>query len=156
MNNHKVILLIEDNSSDVELTIRAFEKAHIGNQVVVARDGREALDYLWGEGAHAGRDVSDSPALTLLDLKLPKLPGLEVLRHIRSDARTRRLPVVILTSSKEEQDLAAGYDLGANSYIRKPVDFKQFAEAIGHLGLYWLVWNEAPPRAGQPSSETSR
>jgi len=156
MKNQSAILLIEDNSSDVELTIRAFERARIGNPVVVARDGREALDYLWGEGAHAGRDVSDSPALTLLDLKLPKLPGLEVLRCIRSDARTRRLPVVILTSSKEEQDLAASYDLGANSYIRKPVDFNQFAEAIGHLGLYWLVWNEAPPPARQPSLESSQ
>ena len=156
MNGEKVILLIEDNPSDVDLTRRALEKGHIANQLVVARDGKEALDYLWGEGAWAGRDVADLPAVTLLDLKLPKLPGLEVLRRVRADARTRRLPVVILTSSKEEQDLAAGYDLGANSYIRKPVDFKQFAEAIGHLGLYWLVWNEAPPRAGQPSSETSR
>jgi two-component system response regulator len=156
MKNRNAILLIEDNSSDVDLTIRAFEKARIGNQVVVARDGKEALDYLWGEGAYAGRDISDFPALTLLDLKLPKLPGLEVLRRIRADARTRRLPIVILTSSKEEQDLAASYDLGANSYIRKPVDFNQFAEAIGHLGLYWLVWNEAPPPAGQPSPETSQ
>jgi two-component system response regulator len=153
MNNHKAILLIEDNSSDVDLTIRALERGRIANQVVVARDGKEALDYLWGEGAHAGRDISESPAVTLLDLKLPKVPGLEVLRRIRADARTRRLPVVILTSSKEEQDLAASYDLGANSYIRKPVDFNQFAEAIGHLGLYWLVWNEAPPPAGQPSPE---
>ena len=149
MNNHKVILLIEDNSSDVELTIRAFEKAHIGNQVVVARDGQEALDYLWGEGAHAGREVVELPAVTLLDLKLPKLPGLEVLRRVRADSRTRRLPVVILTSSKEEQDLAAGYDLGANSYIRKPVDFEQFTQAIAHLGLYWLVWNEPPPKVKQ-------
>ena len=153
MNNRKTILLIEDNSSDVDLTIRALEKGRIGNPVVVARDGQEALDYLWGEGAHAGRDISELPAMTLLDLKLPKLPGLEVLRLIRADARTRRLPVVILTSSKEEQDLAAGYDLGANSYIRKPVDFHQFTEAMGQLGLYWLVWNEAPPRAGQPPSE---
>jgi len=153
MNNHKAILLIEDNSSDVDITIRALERGRIANQVVVARDGKEALDYLWGEGAHAGRDISESPAVTLLDLKLPKVPGLEVLRRIRADARTRRLPVVILTSSKEEQDLAASYDLGANSYIRKPVDFNQFAEAIGHLGLYWLVWNEAPPPAGQPSPE---
>jgi two-component system response regulator len=153
MNNHKAILLIEDNCSDVDLTIRALERGRIANQVVVARDGKEALDYLWGEGAHAGRDISESPAVTLLDLKLPKVPGLEVLRRIRADARTRRLPVVILTSSKEEQDLAASYDLGANSYIRKPVDFNQFAEAIGHLGLYWLVWNEAPPPAGQPSPE---
>jgi two-component system response regulator len=150
MNNHKAILLIEDNSSDVDLTIRALERGRIANQVVVARDGKEALDYLWGEGAHAGRDISESPAVTLLDLKLPKVPGLEVLRRIRADARTRRLPVVILTSSKEEQDLAASYDLGANSYIRKPVDFNQFAEAIGHLGLYWLVWNEPPPQVKHP------
>jgi len=145
MNNQKAILLIEDNSSDVELTRRALAKGRIANRLVVVRDGREALDYLWAEGAYAGRDVSDTPAVTLLDLKLPKIPGLEVLRRIRADARTRRLPVVILTSSREEQDLAAGYDLGANSYIRKPVDFNQFTEAIGQLGLYWLVWNEAPP-----------
>lgn len=150
MNNYKVILLIEDNSSDVDLTKRALEKGRIANRMVVARDGKEALDYLWGEGAYAGRDVSDLPAVTLLDLKLPKVPGLEVLRRVRADARTRRLPVVILTSSKEEQDLAAGYDLGANSYIRKPVDFLQFTEAIEQLGLYWLVWNEAPPRATLP------
>jgi two-component system, response regulator len=149
MNNHKTILLIEDNSSDVELTRRALEKGRIGNEVVVARDGKEALDYLWGEGEYAGRDVSDLPAVTLLDLKLPKMPGLEVLRRIRADSRTRRAPVVILTSSKEEQDLAAGYDLGANSYIRKPVDFSQFTDAIGQLGLYWLVWNEDPPKIKQ-------
>jgi two-component system response regulator len=146
MNNHKVILLIEDNSSDVDLTKRALEKGRIANELVVARDGKEALDFLFGEGNYAGRDVSELPAVTLLDLKLPKVPGLEVLRRVRADARTRRLPVVILTSSKEEEDLAAGYDLGANSYIRKPVDFKRFAEAIEHLGLYWLVWNEAPPK----------
>ncbi len=145
MNNWKSILLIEDNSSDVELTKRALEKGRIANQVVVARDGKEALDYLWGEGAYAGRDVADLPAVALLDLKLPKVPGLEVLRRVRADSRTRRLPVVILTSSAEEQDLAAGYDLGANSYLRKPVDFTRFAQAIEQLGLYWLVWNEPPP-----------
>jgi two-component system response regulator len=149
VNDRKVILLIEDNSSDVDLTRRALEKGRIANEVVVARDGKQALDYLWGEGAHAGRDVSDLPAVTLLDLKLPKVPGLEVLRRVRADARTRRLPVVILTSSKEEQDLAAGYDLGANSYIRKPVDFEQFTQAIAHLGLYGLVWNEPPPKVKQ-------
>ena len=149
MSGLKVILLIEDNSSDVDLTRRALEKGHIGNEVVVARDGKQALDYLWGEGAYAGRDVSELPAVTLLDLKLPKVPGLEVLRRVRADARTRRLPVVILTSSKEEQDLAVGYDLGANSYIRKPVDFEQFTQAIAHLGLYWLVWNEPPPKVKQ-------
>lgn len=151
MNNHKVILLIEDNASDVDLTKRALEQGHIANELVVARDGKEALDFLFGEGAYAGRDVSDLPAVTLLDLKLPKVPGLEVLRRLRADTRTRRLPVVILTSSKEQEDLAAGYDLGANSYIRKPVDFEGFAEAIGHLGLYWLVWNEGPPKANQVS-----
>jgi two-component system response regulator len=149
VNGEKVILLIEDNPSDVDLTRRALEKGHIANQLVVARDGKEALDYLWGEGAWAGRDVADLPAVTLLDLKLPKLPGLEVLRRVRADPRTRRLPVVILTSSKEEQDLTTGYDLGANSYIRKPVDFEQFTQAIGQLGLYWLVWNERPPKAGR-------
>ncbi|HMC59083.1 MAG TPA: response regulator, partial [Candidatus Solibacter sp.] len=113
---------------------------------IVTEDGQEALDYLWGAGSHAGRDTTDMPALVLLDLNLPKVTGLEVLRRIREDARTRRLPVVILTSSKEEQDIAAGYDLGVNSYIRKPVDFKQFAAALEQLGLYWLSMNEAPPK----------
>jgi two-component system response regulator len=151
MNNHKVILLIEDNSSDVDLTKRALERGRIANELVVARDGKEALDYLFGEGSFAGRDVSDLPAVALLDLKLPRVPGLEVLRRVRADVRTRRLPVVILTSSKEEEDRAAGYDLGANSYIRKPVDFTRFAEGIQQLGLYWLVWNEAPPKVKQGS-----
>jgi two-component system, response regulator len=146
VNNHKIILLIEDNSSDVDLTKRALEKGRIANELVVARDGKEALDYLWGEGASAGRDVSDLPAVALLELKLPKVPGLDVLRRLRADARTRRLPIVILTSSKEEEDLAASYDLGANSYIRKPVDFDQFTQAVEQLGLYWLVWNEPPPK----------
>jgi CheY-like chemotaxis protein len=146
MSSTKVILLIEDNASDVDLTKRALEKGRIANELLVVEDGEEAVHYLWGSGAYAGRDVSDLPALALLDLKLPKIPGLEVLRRIRSDARTRRLPVVILTSSKEEQDVAAGYDLGVNSYIRKPVDFKQFAICIEQLGLYWLVLNELPPR----------
>lgn len=145
MSAEKIILLVEDNPSDVELTRRAFEKAHIANDVVVAEDGEEALDYLWARGEHAGRDTHELPAVALLDLKLPKIPGLEVLRLIRGDPRTRRMPVVILTSSSEEQDLAAGYDLGVNSYIRKPVDFKQFAACISQLGLYWLVLNEAPP-----------
>jgi CheY-like chemotaxis protein len=142
----KTILLVEDNPSDVALTERALEKSHIANELVVVQDGQEALDYLWGAGAYAGRAASDSPALILLDLKLPRLPGLEVLRRIRADSRTRRLPVVILTTSREEQDLAAGYDLGVNSYIRKPVDFKQFAAAVEQLGLYWLVLNEGPPQ----------
>jgi two-component system response regulator len=141
----KNILLIEDNSSDVELTIRAFEKCRIANELIVAEDGQEALDYLWGLGKWQGRDLSDLPALTLLDLKLPRVPGLDVLRQIRAEPRTRRMPVVILTSSKEEQDLAASYDLGVNSYIRKPVDFMQFAAATEQIGLYWLLLNEAPP-----------
>jgi CheY-like chemotaxis protein len=145
MMKGRVIFLVEDNPSDVELARRALDKSHIANELVVAEDGREALDYLFGAGAHAGRDVSDLPAVVLLDLKLPLIDGLEVLRRIRGDERTRRLPVVILTSSKEEQDVAAGYDLGANSYIVKPVDFNQFAEAVRQLGLYWLVLNETPP-----------
>ncbi|MBI3284871.1 MAG: response regulator [Burkholderiales bacterium] len=142
----KVILLVEDNPSDVGLTQRAFQKAAISNKLVVAEDGQEALDYLYGTGAHSGRDSNDTPMLILLDLKLPRVDGLEVLRRIRADNRTRRIPVVILTSSGEEQDLASGYDLGTNSYIRKPVDFHQFAEVIKQLGMYWLVINEAPPR----------
>jgi CheY-like chemotaxis protein len=146
MNSAKVILLIEDTPSDIDLTRRALGKARITNELVVAEDGEEALAYLWGTGAWAGRDVSELPALALLDLKLPKVPGLEVLRRIRDDPRTRRMPVVILTSSKEEQDVAAGYDLGVNSYIRKPVDFRQFAQCVEQLGLYWLVLNESPPK----------
>jgi len=141
----KIILLVEDNPSDVDLTMRALEKAHIANQMVVAEDGQEALDYLWGMGRYEGQAPID-PGLVLLDLKLPRVPGLEVLRRIRADSRTRRVPVVILTTSKEEQDVATGYDLGVNSYIRKPVDFQQFAKAIEQLGLYWLLLNEAPPK----------
>lgn len=145
--NRKKILLIEDNQSDIDLTIRAFEKCRIANELIVAEDGQEAIDYLFGEGKWLGRDVTDVPALTLLDLKLPRMPGLEVLRQIRSDARTRRMPVVILTSSREEQDVMTGYDLGVNSYIRKPVDFTQFTAATGQIGLYWLLLNEPPPEA---------
>jgi two-component system response regulator len=141
----KIILLIEDNPSDVALTRRALEKAHIANKLVVAEDGQEALDYLFGTGTYAGRDVTEQPMLTLMDLKLPKVHGLDVLRKIREDAVTRRLPVVVMTSSNEEQDLAASYDLGINSYIRKPVDFNQFAVAVEQLGMYWLVLNEPPP-----------
>ena len=143
----KIILLVEDNPSDIGLTKRALAKSHIANEMIVAEDGQEALDYLFGNGQYAGRDVSNLPALVLLDLKLPRVDGLEVLRQIRADPRTSRLPVVILTTSKEELDVAQSYDLGANSYIRKPVDFIQFAQAVEHLGLYWLVLNEpAPPK----------
>ena len=143
----KIILLVEDNPSDVGLTQRALAKSHVANELVVAEDGQEALDYLFGAGAYAGREVTELPTLVLLDLKLPRVGGLEVLRQIRADQRTRRLPVVILTTSKEEQDVAQSYDLGANSYIRKPVDFTQFAQAVEQMGLYWLVLNEsAPPK----------
>ncbi len=141
----KTILLVEDNPNDVELTMRALEKNNILNEVVVAQDGEEALEYLFGTGKYAGRDRGALPAVTLLDLKLPRVDGLEVLERIRAEERTKFLPVVILTSSKEESDLVKGYKLGANSYIRKPVDFNQFAEAVRQLGLYWLVLNESPP-----------
>jgi two-component system response regulator len=142
--NHKIILLVEDNPSDIELTQRALAKSHILNQLVIAEDGQEALDYLFGHKKLAGEDISELPALILLDLKLPRLDGLEVLRQIRSHPHTSRLPVVILTTSKEERDIAQSYDLGANSYIHKPVDFIQFVDAVAHLGLYWLVINEPP------------
>ncbi len=141
-----MILLVEDNPDDEALTLRALKKNNIMNEVVVARDGVEALDYLFGKGVYADRDMSVMPNLILLDLKLPKIDGLEVLRHLRADDRTKILPVVILTSSKEEQDLINGYSLGANSYVRKPVDFSQFSEAVRQLGLYWFVLNESPPR----------
>jgi two-component system response regulator len=144
----KTIMLVEDNPDDEALTLRAFRKNKILNEVMVARNGAEALDYLFGTGAHTGRDLSAKPAVILLDLNLPLVSGLEVLRRVRSDERTRLLPVVILTSSKEEQDLIEGYRLGANSYVRKPVDFAEFLEATRQLGLYWLVLNEAPPPAG--------
>jgi len=138
----KVILLVEDNPNDVALTERALKKANIINKLEVAQDGVEALDYLFGTGKWAGRDLTETPQVVLLDLKLPRVDGLEVLRRIRADKRTQLLPVVILTSSKEERDLLEGYSLGANSYIRKPVSFTQFAEAVRQLGLYWLVLNE--------------
>jgi two-component system, response regulator len=141
----KIILLVEDNLSDVALTKRAFEQHRIQNELVVVEDGQEALDYLFGAGAYAGRNTGEMPAVILLDLKLPKLDGLEVLKRIRSHDLTRRLPVVILTSSREEHDVAISYDLGANSYIRKPVDFHQFAGAVKALDLYWVVLNEPPP-----------
>jgi CheY-like chemotaxis protein len=145
MNDNPVILLVEDNTSDEELTLRALKRANVTNKVVVTRDGAAALDYLFARGAYATRAPGEAIQVVLLDLNLPKLSGLEVLRALRADARTRRLPVVILTSSKEDRDLAEGYELGANSYIVKPVDFTQFAEAVRQLGLYWLVLNEPPP-----------
>lgn len=141
----KIILLVEDNPDDVELTMRALKKNNIQNEVVVAKDGAEALDYLFATGSHSGRNTGVMPQIVLLDLKLPKVSGLEVLERLRADNRTKLLPVVILTSSKEEQDLVDGYSRGANSYIRKPVDFNQFTEAVRQLGLYWLLLNEPPP-----------
>ena len=140
----RIILLVEDNPDDIELTLRAFRKNNVTNNVIVARDGTEALDFLFGGGAYEDRDLSVMPVVIFLDLKLPKIEGLEVLRRLRADERTKLLPVVILTSSKEEQDVISGYSLGANSYVRKPVDFEQFVEAVRQLGLYWLLLNETP------------
>jgi two-component system response regulator len=145
MTGQKIILLVEDNADDEALTLRALKKHRLGNEIVVARDGVEALEYLFGTGAYAGRDLEKMPEVVLLDLKLPKLDGLDVLQRLRADERTRYLPVVILTSSNEEQDRLQSYDLGANSYVRKPVVFDQFINAVGQLGLYWLVLNEPPP-----------
>jgi CheY-like chemotaxis protein len=141
-----MILLIEDNADDEALTLRALKKNNVSNEVFVARDGVEALDFLFGTGAFEGRDLTIEPEIILLDLKLPKVDGLEVLRRIRAHESTRLLPVVILTSSNEEQDRISGYGLGANSYVRKPVDFNQFTEGVRQLGLYWLILNEPPPR----------
>ncbi len=142
----KLILLVEDNPDDEALTVRALKKNNIGNNLVVVHDGAEALDFLFGSGAFINRDVNNLPQMILLDLNLPKVGGLDVLHRIRETESTRLLPVVILTSSNEEQDLIKGYSLGANSYVRKPVDFNQFVEAVRQLGLYWLILNEAPPR----------
>lgn len=142
MATDRPILLVEDNPDDEALTLRAFAKNKIANPVVVARDGVEALDYLFGTGIHAGRDVAAKPSVVLLDLKLPRIDGLEVLRRIRADDQTRLLPVVILTTSKEQRDIFEAYSLGANSYIRKPVDFEKFIHAVGQLALYWLSLNE--------------
>lgn len=148
--NGQVILLVEDNPKDEELTLRALKRSNVLNEVIVAHDGLEALDYLFSRGAHAGRDPEAMPHVVLLDLKLPKLDGLEVLRALRADHRTKLLPVVVLTSSKEDQDLIQSYSLGANSYVQKPVDFAQFVEAVRYLGLYWLVMNLAAPNARNP------
>jgi two-component system response regulator len=142
----KVILVVDDDPDDVELMLRAFRADPLVHEIIVACDGREALDYLHGTGAHAGRHPEHLPQVVLLDLNLPVLDGLEVLRRIRADPRTRHLPVVILTSSDEDSDKFAGYGLGANSYVRKPVDFRQFSEAVKRLGLYWMLVNQPPPR----------
>jgi two-component system response regulator len=152
MNDDRIILLVEDNQSDEELTLRALRKNNISNPVVVTRDGAAALDYLFCRGDYAGRDPDDLPQVVLLDLKLPKMDGLEVLRAIRADPRTKLLPVVMLTSSKEDRDLLQSYTLGVNSYIVKPVDFSQFADAVRQLGLYWLVLNQVP-RMSRPPRE---
>ena len=145
MGSSKFILLVEDNGDDELLMLRALQRNRISNEVVVVRDGVEALDFLFATGSHQGRSVSELPQVVFLDLKLPRVDGLEVLRRIRADTRTRVLPVVVLTSSKEEEDVATSYSLGANSYVRKPVDFIQFTEAIRTLGLFWLLLNESPP-----------
>jgi CheY-like chemotaxis protein len=141
----KIILLVEDNPDDVHLTLRSLKKNNISNPVIVARDGVEALDYLFCRGSYASRDPDHLPVVVLLDIKLPKIDGIEVLKQVRANEQTKLLPVVILTSSREERDILNGYKFGANSYVRKPVDFVEFNEAIRHLGLYWLLWNEAPP-----------
>ena len=143
----ETILLVEDNPDDVELTKRAFRKNNIANNLVVADDGIKALDYLFCRGAYADRNIKDTPRLILLDLKLPKMDGLQVLEHMRANECTKLIPVVILTSSKEEQDLISGYKSGANSYVRKPVDFIEFVAAVRHIGLYWLLINEPPPES---------
>jgi CheY-like chemotaxis protein len=140
----KVILLVEDNSSDEKLTLLAFKNCGVANEIVIERDGVDALEYLFGVGKHAGRDTSVTPSVVLLDLKLPRIDGLEVLRRMREDPRTRSIPVVVLTASREEEDVARAYALGANAYVRKPVDFTEFAEAAKAVGLFWLLLNEAP------------
>ena len=151
MTRGKIILLVEDNPDDEALTLRALQKNNIGNEVVVVHDGVEALDYLRGNGAFAGRDATLLPQVVLLDLKLPKLDGIQVLQRIRSDARTRHLPVVVLTSSKEDSDVFESYRSGANSYVRKPIKFDEFSEAVRELGLYWLLLNiNAPDHAPYP------
>lgn len=143
----ETILLVEDNPDDVELTMRAFRKNNIANNIVVAHDGVEALDYLFGRGAYEGRNTSEQPRLILLDLKMPRMDGLHVLEKLRGDERTALLPVVILTSSKEDQDLVSSYRHGANSYVRKPIDFSEFLEAVHQIGLYWLLINESPRKS---------
>lgn len=153
--NPKTLMLVDDNPDDVDLTLRALRKCQISSKVIVERDGLDALDYLFGTGRHAGRNTAEQPHVILLDIRMPRLDGLEVLHRLRADERTRCIPVVMLTSSKEERDLAESYRRGANSYIRKPVDYVEFLEVLQHLNLYWLVLNELPPfgsaRTGDPS-----
>ena len=149
-DSSQVILLVEDNPDDAKLTLRAFKRSHVMNEIVVARDGVEALDFLFGRDAYSERAAASLPALVILDLKLPKLDGLGVLKAIRAEERTRLLPVVILTSSKEDQDLIASYSLGANSYVRKPVDFSEFLKAVRVLGIYWLMMNQGAPQRNLP------
>ena len=154
MSRSRIILLVEDNPDDVELTLRAFEKSNVANEIVVTRDGQEALDYLFATGQFANRDLHVVPEVVLLDLKLPKVDGLEVLRRMRADQRTRHIPVVILTTSSEESDKVRSYDLGANSFVRKPVVFEEFVTAVNTLGSYWLLLNEpAPAGSGGRSGE---
>jgi two-component system response regulator len=148
--NDRTILIVEDNADDEEFTLRALGRANVGNAIVVTRDGREALDYLFAEGAFAGRDLSTMPAVILLDLKLPKISGLEVLRRVRAENSTRLIPVVVLTSSSEDEDMVNSYHFGANSYVRKPVEFASFANAVARLGVYWMLVNEAVPREAMP------
>lgn len=141
---NNIILLVEDNPDDAELTLRAFKKSNLKNEIVVARDGVEALDYLFGTGSYEGRDVSDQPQLVMLDLNLPKIDGLEVLQAMRADPRTKLIPVVVLTSSKEQEDIVKSYRFGANSFVRKPVDFLEFVQAVQQLEMYWVVLNQIP------------
>jgi len=143
----KMIMVVEDNPDDEELTLRALRQAKIANEIVVTRDGNEALEFVFGKGQYAGRNLERMPAVILLDLKLPKLSGLEVLKQLRSDHRTKLIPVVVLTSSSEDEDMLRSYQVGANSYVRKPVEFSSFANAVSQLGMYWLLLNETPPRA---------
>ena len=152
MSTNPIILLVEDNADDELLTVRAFKKSNVANQIIVVRDGVEALDWLFGRGDHANRDTLLQPQVVLLDLKLPRLDGLEVLKSIRADKRTSTLPVVVLTSSKEDEDVLRSYELGANSYVRKPVEFERFVEAVKNLGVYWLVLNERAPLKLVPPS----
>jgi two-component system response regulator len=143
-NNAVEILIVEDTPEDLELTLRALRKANLSNRIQVARDGAEAIEFIFGEGAHAGRNIDNGPKVILLDLKLPKIDGIEVLRRVKCDPRTKTIPVVVLTSSKEQKDVVESYQLGVNSYIVKPVDFERFASAVGDMGLYWLLLNQAP------------